>query len=297
MNYKKIYEHLMDKAKQRNLENVYFENHHIKPKCIGGNDFTENLVKLTAKEHYMAHHLLIKIYKNTEFYGKLICAFRFMSVDSHNGNRIHLKDYEYIRRLYSENHPMKDKNISKKVGIGVKKFHKKLSKEEKKEFGQKISKGLRKYFDELSEEDKIKISQKMKNLQNDIIKNKRKNSIIRYYLNENKEQKKERLKKQKEVHTEESYQKVSNSLKKFINELSDKDKNKRLENSLRKCNHIERGKSISKSKKGQKTNQQKIMGEKYAKMTDLEFENFLQNKNPKMYKRMKNLREKYLKGK
>jgi len=39
------------------------------------------------------------------------------------------------------------------------------------------------------------------------------------------------------------------------------------------------------------------MGEKYAKMTDLEFENFLQNKNPKMYKRMKNLREKYLKGK
>lgn len=43
-------------------ENVYCEVHHILPRSLGGSDDKENLVKLTAREHYMIHVLLAKIF-------------------------------------------------------------------------------------------------------------------------------------------------------------------------------------------------------------------------------------------
>lgn len=36
----------------------YMETHHIIPKCYGGSDDRDNLVKLTAREHFVAHWLL-----------------------------------------------------------------------------------------------------------------------------------------------------------------------------------------------------------------------------------------------
>jgi hypothetical protein len=39
----------------------YYETHHILPKSLGGNNDKENLVLLTAREHYLAHLLLVKI--------------------------------------------------------------------------------------------------------------------------------------------------------------------------------------------------------------------------------------------
>lgn len=38
----------------------YHERHHIKPKCLGGNDEEENLIDLFAREHFIAHKLLAK---------------------------------------------------------------------------------------------------------------------------------------------------------------------------------------------------------------------------------------------
>lgn len=61
MDYIKIYNNLINKAKERNNLDI-FEIHHIIPKCIGGNDNKQNLVKLTPKEHFIAHKLLCKIY-------------------------------------------------------------------------------------------------------------------------------------------------------------------------------------------------------------------------------------------
>jgi len=39
----------------------YSECHHIIPKSLGGSDNTENLVRLTAREHFIAHWLLTKM--------------------------------------------------------------------------------------------------------------------------------------------------------------------------------------------------------------------------------------------
>lgn len=61
MDYKKIYDLLICRAKDRKLE-CYTEQHHIIPKCMGGNNDRENLVRLTAREHFIAHRLLYKIY-------------------------------------------------------------------------------------------------------------------------------------------------------------------------------------------------------------------------------------------
>lgn len=43
------------------LETEYYEKHHIHPRSLGGNNNKENLVFLTAREHYIAHLLLVKM--------------------------------------------------------------------------------------------------------------------------------------------------------------------------------------------------------------------------------------------
>ena len=66
MNLDKCYLNLIQRAKGENRQKglgIYFEEHHIIPKCLNGTDDPDNLVLLTAKEHYVAHHLLHKIYK------------------------------------------------------------------------------------------------------------------------------------------------------------------------------------------------------------------------------------------
>lgn len=40
----------------------YMERHHIVPRCLGGSNRKDNLVYLTAREHFLAHKLLVRIY-------------------------------------------------------------------------------------------------------------------------------------------------------------------------------------------------------------------------------------------
>jgi hypothetical protein len=63
MNYIKHYINLCKKAKNRIeiLERKNYENHHIFPESIYGKN--KNIVKLTLREHYIAHHLLWKFFK------------------------------------------------------------------------------------------------------------------------------------------------------------------------------------------------------------------------------------------
>ena len=67
MNYRLIYSNLIFKALARANNEGYFERHHIVPKSLGGIDDKANLVKLTAREHFIAHCLLAKIYGETQW--------------------------------------------------------------------------------------------------------------------------------------------------------------------------------------------------------------------------------------
>lgn len=61
MNYKAIYYNIIGNAQNRFLEG-YSEKHHILPKCMGGSNNKNNIAILTAKEHFICHKLLCKIY-------------------------------------------------------------------------------------------------------------------------------------------------------------------------------------------------------------------------------------------
>jgi len=58
--YRRWYDALMAKARARNSLNGYSERHHIKPKSLGGSDVRTNIVRLTYREHYLAHWMLTK---------------------------------------------------------------------------------------------------------------------------------------------------------------------------------------------------------------------------------------------
>ncbi|MCK5019974.1 MAG: HNH endonuclease [Candidatus Peribacteraceae bacterium] len=99
MNYQKHYQTLIDRAKQRNI-NSYTESHHIIPKCIGGADISSNLIRLTGREHLIAHLLLVKIYPNNH---GLVKAANMMCVSSSNHTgRSKNRTYSRLREKLSK---------------------------------------------------------------------------------------------------------------------------------------------------------------------------------------------------
>lgn len=57
-----------------NRDLLHKESHHIIPKSMGGTDESTNLIDLTLREHYIAHKLLFKTYKNIS----MACAMNMM---------------------------------------------------------------------------------------------------------------------------------------------------------------------------------------------------------------------------
>ena len=92
---------MIERAKDRNLDS-YKEMHHIIPRCIGGSDDSSNLVELTAREHFIAHLLLCKIYP--EHKGISLALWMMVNVKDKNQKRYvpSSRLYEIIRSEYSD---------------------------------------------------------------------------------------------------------------------------------------------------------------------------------------------------
>jgi hypothetical protein len=147
--YSKYYFNIVNSAKIKKLsKNVYTENHHIIPKSLGGDNSKDNLVRLTAREHFICHWLLTKMTIDADRI-KMLSALWMMSNiknEYHQRYKVNSRLYEIIRT-----------NIAKE-------FSKSLT-------GRKLSK-----------ETKIKISQtrkeKIKNGEIIVNENKEKYKII-----------------------------------------------------------------------------------------------------------------------
>ena len=63
MNYVNVYYSIIKNRLDNPVEG-YVERHHIVPKSEGGTDNDDNIVALTAREHYICHLLLAKIYND-----------------------------------------------------------------------------------------------------------------------------------------------------------------------------------------------------------------------------------------
>lgn len=111
MDYAKIYQTLINKAKQRTVEG-YSESHHIIPRCMGGSDTFDNLVRLTPEEHFVAHLLLMKMYPTES---KLAFAAIMMTASSSNVKRPNNKCVGWLRREVARN--MKKNNPMKRSGV------------------------------------------------------------------------------------------------------------------------------------------------------------------------------------
>ena len=103
MDYKAIYYRIIENAK-REIENGnrsvgYYEKHHIQPKSLGGSNEKENLIKLTAREHFICHWLLVKMYdKGTVERNKMLCAlWRMQCINNVHKRYINSRVYESLR--------------------------------------------------------------------------------------------------------------------------------------------------------------------------------------------------------
>ena len=103
--YTKWYTNIIEtaKTKERCKKLLYYENHHIIPKCLGGERNTNNEVLLTAKEHYICHLLLIKMVRNSKHKSKMAFAFHGMRRSNSKGNnRFYSKLYEKTKTRISK---------------------------------------------------------------------------------------------------------------------------------------------------------------------------------------------------
>ena len=100
MNYQKIYDQLITRAKNRGVIEGYTEKHHIIPRCQGGTNEKENIAILTGREHFIAHHLLHLIYPDNK---KLFYAFWAMcSIKTEGRNyTVSSKLYQRVKEEYS----------------------------------------------------------------------------------------------------------------------------------------------------------------------------------------------------
>lgn len=97
MNYQLHYSKLVERAKGRTLVG-YSEKHHIVPKCLGGDNSPENIVRLTPEEHYLAHQLLVKIHPGNH---KLLWA----AVSMTNSTKVMARNnklYGWLRRAFAK---------------------------------------------------------------------------------------------------------------------------------------------------------------------------------------------------
>lgn len=95
--------------------NGYIERHHIIPKSMGGDNSSTNLVKLTAREHFICHRLLTKMVTGIQK-RKMLQAVWCFTRSSNNQSRhiINSRTYGIIREELSKTLSLERKGIMHK---------------------------------------------------------------------------------------------------------------------------------------------------------------------------------------
>ena len=180
------YTAITDRARTRKLDG-YTERHHVIPKSLNGTDDKTNLVDLTAREHFICHWLLTKMYTG-EAKSKMIYALNGMKRNGKFTQRyetlITSRVYESLKKEFSIVHsatmkgrdpwnrgiPITEEQREKNriAATGKKRSAEAIAKAVAKQLGQKRSDETKlkmslsakgKPKGPMSEENKLKISQ------------------------------------------------------------------------------------------------------------------------------------------
>jgi hypothetical protein len=139
MNYQKVYNDLIFKCQLRQSIDGYKERHHIIPKSLGGSNDSSNLVNLTAREHFVAHFLLAKLYGGNQW-------LSIKRMRGNDGFYVNSRLYEIARKKIAEETGKRFRGIPKTdeqkakmsaASIGKKKSPKAIEKNRQANLGRK----------------------------------------------------------------------------------------------------------------------------------------------------------------
>ncbi|AKE44751.1 homing endonuclease [Sinorhizobium phage phiM9] len=138
--HSKCYHDLISKCKNElrsKSKETYFESHHIFPECFGGSDEEDNRVLLTAREHFVAHLLLSKM-----FHGwmkrSMSCALNYLASNRTRMEKLNSRQYElaktiYVKTCYGRNYSEETRRKLSEAAKG-----KKRSEEAKRKTSEKL---------------------------------------------------------------------------------------------------------------------------------------------------------------
>lgn len=102
--YRNLYFKIINNAVNRRLDsNIYVERHHIIPRSLGGDNSKSNIVKLTAREHFICHLLLIKFVESNYHQIKMKYALgKFIQCNKQQKRILTARQYDIVRKAISE---------------------------------------------------------------------------------------------------------------------------------------------------------------------------------------------------
>jgi len=125
MDYRLIHDEIISRARERCLEG-YCERHHVIPKCLGGTDDPENIVRLTAREHFIIHKILCILYPHESrlHWAAFMMANGSGSKKQDRGYRVGAREYERLRKNLKHSDETKAKvsraNKGRQTRLGAK---------------------------------------------------------------------------------------------------------------------------------------------------------------------------------
>ena len=139
MNYQWHYDRLIETRTCRIIDKeAYYEHHHIIPHSMGGENTDENLIYLTAREHFLAHWLLWRIHRNRQM------AFAFRSMCNYKNKKLQGLNRQFSSIGYAESREAfiikmretlsgikKSTETRQKLSIARKKYHATFSDKER----------------------------------------------------------------------------------------------------------------------------------------------------------------------
>lgn len=103
MNYERIYNEFIADRRVKEADLIasgeYKERHHIVPRSMGGSDDAENLIALTAGDHFKAHYLLAEAHGGRQWFS--VVKMVEFSAKRHKRESIR-KDVECFALMYSK---------------------------------------------------------------------------------------------------------------------------------------------------------------------------------------------------
>ena len=127
--YTRWYYNIVTNAKSR-TPTGYIEKHHIIPKSCGGSNSKENLVKLTPKEHFICHLLLVRMTTGNFRYKMAYALNRMLTTNGNQDRYIPTsRKFEKIRLQISNSlkghpSPMKGRSHSEETKQKISNIHK-----------------------------------------------------------------------------------------------------------------------------------------------------------------------------